>query len=231
MQHTAGKIQFESVDSWDAVNFLHGFTDRSGDDLLRTRPEVGPLTYRRVIALKQVHGAALVDLRGTVLKDEDELTGDGFILEVPRVRAEYLVAIKTADCLPIILKQGDTVALLHGGWRGLAAGIVRNAFELFPVSTQPVELTIGPAAGGCCYEVGKEVITALAPHAIFEVRNDHLFLNLAKSAFQQLQTLVQARNLAIRVHQSSHCTICESNYASYRREGKGVSKNISFIMI
>ena len=63
----------------------------------------------------------------------------------------------TADCLPIALARTDgepAVAVLHAGWRGLLAGIVRAGAETLGGRLQAA---VGPAIGPCCYEVGDEV--------------------------------------------------------------------------
>ena len=56
------------------------------------------------------------------------------------------------------------VAMLHAGWRGLAAGVleegVRALRELGARGARSSR-SIGPGAGVCCYEVGEEVHAAL----------------------------------------------------------------------
>ncbi len=49
--------------------------------------------------------------------------------------------------------------MLHGGWRGLAAGIVGRGVE----ATGATAAAIGPGIGSCCFEVGEEVLAAFAP--------------------------------------------------------------------
>ena len=62
--------------------------------------------------------------------------------------------VLVADCLPVALVAPGRVAMLHCGWRGLAAGIVERALATFD---QPPVAAIGPGIGTCCYEVGDEV--------------------------------------------------------------------------
>src|SRR5262249_22309222 len=63
------------------------------------------------------------------------------------------------DCLPVALRGPDGLAMLHCGWRPLAAGIVADAAE----TVGATEAVIGPGIGRCCYEVGPEVLDAFAP--------------------------------------------------------------------
>jgi YfiH family protein len=64
-----------------------------------------------------------------------------------------------ADCLPVALSGPNGVAMLHCGWRGLAAGIVeRGVGEVGATAA-----AIGPGIGRCCFEVGEEVLDAFRP--------------------------------------------------------------------
>jgi hypothetical protein len=74
-----------------------------------------------------------------------------------------VVAIKTADCLPILLvdDRHRAVAAVHAGWRGTVAGIAQRAVEAmraqFGSAPGDLRAAIGPGIGPCCYEVGPEV--------------------------------------------------------------------------
>jgi polyphenol oxidase len=77
-----------------------------------------------------------------------------------------LLAIQTADCVPILLVDAEhrAIAAVHAGWRGTLARIVEKAIGRMQMefNTRPGELlaAVGPSIGGCCYEVGTEVATA-----------------------------------------------------------------------
>lgn len=79
-----------------------------------------------------------------------------------------LLAIQTADCVPILLVDPEhrAIAAVHAGWRGTLARIVEKAVGRMQMEfkTQPEELlaAVGPAIGGCCYEVGTEVAAAFS---------------------------------------------------------------------
>ena len=63
----------------------------------------------------------------------------------------------TADCVPVAIVRTDgapAVAVVHAGWRGLAAGVVEAAVSALGEGTAAA---VGPSIGPCCYEVGPEV--------------------------------------------------------------------------
>jgi hypothetical protein len=68
-----------------------------------------------------------------------------------------------ADCVPVVLARPGVpaVAVVHAGWRGAAAGIVRTAAAVLSALPGPDDLTafIGPHIGPCCYEVGPECVS------------------------------------------------------------------------
>jgi purine-nucleoside/S-methyl-5'-thioadenosine phosphorylase / adenosine deaminase len=78
-------------------------------------------------------------------------------------RSGLLLAVQTADCVPILLvdPKNRAVAAVHAGWRGTLQRIVAKAIGKMQMQfgTKPADLlaAIGPSIGGCCYEVGTEV--------------------------------------------------------------------------
>ncbi len=112
-------------------------------------------------ALDQVHG----DIIRRIMRDEriplDGVLGegDGLITDVPGVPLMILVA----DCMPILFYDPvhRAVGLSHAGWRGtvnhVGAKTLLRMGEEFGTRASDVKVALGPAIGGCCYEVGKEV--------------------------------------------------------------------------
>ena len=80
-------------------------------------------------------------------------------------RPNLLLAIQTADCVPILLvdPQKRAIAAIHAGWRGTLARIAAKTIGKMHMhfGTNPRDLlaAIGPSIGPCCYEVGTEVAT------------------------------------------------------------------------
>lgn len=112
---------------------------------------------------RQVHGAELLVHRHPVCGLLVAERYDGHVTREPGV----LLTVSVADCVPISLVDAErrAIAMLHGGWRGVAAGILeRGIAALHAVAgSAPADLCVhlGPAICGACYEVGPEVFAAL----------------------------------------------------------------------
>jgi hypothetical protein len=130
------------------------------------------------------------------------------------------IAVTTADCVPLVLASGreGTVAVVHVGWKGLAAGIVSASARRF-AEPKAVRAAIGPAIGPCHYEVGDDValaVSAASPvGAALERRNRRLHLDLVETVRWIL------REHGIReVEDTGLCTACEARrFFSHRRDG------------
>jgi copper oxidase (laccase) domain-containing protein len=77
--------------------------------------------------------------------------------------------VLVADCLPVALIAPGRAAMLHCGWRPLAAGIIEKALASFPGDARPAA-AIGPGIGRCCYEVGEEVLEGVADGRMLDLR-------------------------------------------------------------
>jgi purine-nucleoside/S-methyl-5'-thioadenosine phosphorylase / adenosine deaminase len=123
-----------------------------------------------------------------------------------------------ADCLPIMVIGDGGVAALHGGWRGLAAGIVAEGVAALRElgARGPLTAALGPSARGCCYEVGEEVHAAFAgvPGARAGERN----LDIPAIARHRL-----ADAGVETVHDAGLCTMCWLGLFFSHRRDKGVT--------
>ena len=85
--------------------------------------------------------------------------GDGMITRAPRV----LLAIRTADCLPILIADPEHKAAgaFHAGWRGTLTRIAEKGVGAmrreFGSNATKLIAAIGPGIHVCCYSVGAEV--------------------------------------------------------------------------
>jgi YfiH family protein len=186
----------------------------------------------RIAFARQVHGAELevhatdVPSRGSFgsngvgTKPWDSLPElDGHVMKGPGVAG----LVFGADCLPVAIAGPGGVAMLHCGWRGLAAGIVATG----AAAVGGTDAAIGPGIGPCCYEVGDEVLSAFS----------HLGAGIAaadgpirgamadNSARRQRLDLAEVARLLLleagveRVEAAGLCTSCEAGlFFSHRRD-------------
>jgi polyphenol oxidase len=111
-----------------------------------------------VITLRQIHSDIIHCIESV---PREPLTGDGCITRAPGL----LIAIQTADCLPVILVdvRQRAIGVFHAGWRGTVKRIVEKGvgemFRCFGTRPRDLKAAIGPGIQGCCYQVGEEVRT------------------------------------------------------------------------
>jgi YfiH family protein len=160
----------------------------------------------------QVHGAELVRHQERQRPSPYAAPGsplpeaDGHVT----TRAGVAPAVLVADCLPLALAGRAGVALLHCGWRGLAAGIVARG----AAAVDATAAAIGPGIGPCCYEVGEEVLERFAPLGDGVARGR--MLHLAEVARRQLRE-AGVEDVAV----ADLCTSCHGDlFFSHRRDGE-----------
>lgn len=118
--------------------------------------------------------------------------------------------VLVADCLPVALAGPGGVAMLHCGWRGLAAGILARGVERIDAEVA----AIGPGIGPCCFEVGVEVLAQFTE--LGDGVADGPMLDLAEVARRQLHGAGVER-----IEVAGLCTSCETElFFSHRRDGE-----------
>jgi YfiH family protein len=143
------------------------------------------------------------------------------------------LTVRTADCLPIALAGGGAIAMVHAGWRGLAADVVGTVIgrmrSEFGVPPTGVRAAIGVGVGPCHYRVGAEVIAALARHRVeSEDWRGNGTVDLARWAAGRVLAL-GVSPAAIEVLPG--CTACSPSYHSYRRDGKRAGRQWSAVLL
>jgi YfiH family protein len=175
------------------------------------------LSAARIAIGRQVHGAELVasqpPLRCSLALDigeKEQRSGqevpeaDGQVVSEPGFAALVFVA----DCVPVALAGSGGVAMLHCGWRGLAAGIVARGVE----AVCATDAAIGPSIGPCCYEVGNGVLEKF--RGLGDGVADGRQLNLPEVA----RCLLRGAGIE-RIEVSGLCTSCEAElFFSHRRD-------------
>jgi polyphenol oxidase len=216
----------------EAALNLAGFNDDAAENIYENRRRFLNLLDGEwaLASCWQVHGAdvrtvkSVEDTRQPEKALGETVYCDALTTATPRV----LVGVKTADCVPILLADSRTgaCAAVHAGWRGTVAGIVARALGSmsaeYGTRAADVSAAIGPAAGGCCYEVGREVIEAFrekfpAADSLFKpTRDGHALVDLQRANREQLAA---AGLSSENIHTAPLCTMCRTDlFFSYRRE-------------
>lgn len=204
----SGKVY--RVTELDSIEWLeHGFGTRLADI---------PARFPNLATLKQVHSAECVAAQGrTGLLG----SGDALLENAPGA----VVAVKTADCIPILLvdQRRRAVAAVHAGWRGTVARIAASAVaamrDRFGSAPEDIHAAIGPGIGPCCYEVGPEVAAQFG-----ERGRAHIDLPDANR-----RQLIEAGVTARRIHTSNLCTMCRpEEFHSFRRDKEAAGRLYSF---
>lgn len=195
--------------------------DRVGDDPLAVAENRRLLRAAAALPaepawLEQVHGATLVELPAGRAPPRADAAASS--------RAGVVAAVLTADCLPLLFcdRGGRRIAAAHGGWRGLAAGIIERVVADFGAAgIAPGELLawLGPAIGPAAYEVDERVRDA------FPAAGDAPAFRLNARGRWQLDLCALARGRlaaagVTAVHGGGRCTASEPRrFYSYRRDG------------
>lgn len=223
--------------------FLAAFTERTGgassgsfrslnlgsrtaDDptaVAANRAQVcGALDIAGFARAEQVHGG-----RSATVRPEDAAAGfdrpDAAIAGVDALATterDVALAVVTADCVPLALAdpRRGRLAVVHAGWRGVAAGVVATAVAGFADPTS-ILAAIGPAIGPDHYEVGEDVARAVSSAteegAVVSRMNGTVRLDLPATVARVL------RELGVRrVERDPSCTACEDErFFSHRRDG------------
>jgi hypothetical protein len=220
-----------TLDAWRSIPGLrHGFLDRgecgsgrSWEAILATAGVPFPIALPR-----QVHGTRIVSGR----LDMEPLEADAIASGTDGL----LVGIVTADCVPVLLvhRGRRAAAAVHAGWRGATAGVLETAVRYLEselrAPAKELEAMIGPAICGRCYQVGPEVLEAFRVRAgdttapAWSERAGRHHVDLRHAA----ELLLRAAGVA-EVALVGPCTACGDGFYSYRRDGAGCGRQLSFV--
>jgi YfiH family protein len=213
-----GTAEIYRVEELDAFPWLlHGFGTRNSDI---------PALFANLATLKQIHSSTCLPAgsRAGLIGE-----GDALLEDAPGA----VVAVRTADCIPILLidERRRAVAAVHAGWRGTAAGIAQRAVaamrERFGTDAGDLHAAIGPGIGQCCFEVGPEVAAEFGRNEMGnDMGNDKVHIDLAAENRQQL---LEAGVTGERIYTSNLCTKCLSgDFHSFRRDREAAGRLFSF---
>lgn len=204
---------------WPAPSsIVAGMTTRDGDiDHLPEEPKW----------LHQVHGS-------TVLHSNDAAfaAGPPDADAVISTVAGEVIAVRTADCLPVLLcsGNGDEIAAAHCGWRSLSGGLIANTIEKMATSPNELIAWFGAAISQSAFEVGDDVRDAFLASdedaaGCFERNDDERW----QADLYGLARRKLAKSGVENVHGGGLCTYTDSErFFSFRRD-RDRGRMISFI--
>ena len=248
------------VPEWDAIpGLVHGFYGRRGgvsggafaelnlSFRVGDAPEAVEQNWRRVqaatdgtvrfVTMRQVHGTDVAVVGPETLEMP---VADALVTASPGLALSGL----TADCVPMLLVAPPSkgVAAVHAGWRGTLAGVPQRVLaalqEKFAVQPQGIYAALGPAVGGCCYEIEASIADALEarwgvmPDAVR--RDDRAAKKPAKAHLDLRRVnaaiLARAGVPPDQIVSVGPCTCCNrTEYFSYRATNGTTGRQLSFI--
>lgn len=183
--HTTDGLKYYHSSAWDGVT--HGIFTRLGgasaapfsglnvggtvgDDLNAVREN-----HRRMYATLgvdgsracttwQVHGADVVLAQGPVQGRKWLARADALLTNQP----DTPLVMRFADCVPVLFydPQQRALGLAHAGWRGTVQGMAANTVsamrQAYGSNPADVRVIIGPSISGARFQVGEEVVEAVA---------------------------------------------------------------------
>lgn len=243
-----GVLRDPVLAAWGGVR--HAFTTRYlvaeeeldlGDPRGRSAPEVDAAwgraaalvgaTAAQVVVLRQVHGADVARVAAATGPHTVAAVADAAVTTAPGV----VLAIRIADCVPILVASERGIGAIHAGWRGIAAGVVPAAIralaDLTGESPSSFVAAIGPHAGVARYETGPEVPDRLVAAGLPRDRvatigpsgREHVDLGAAVA--------VQLNEAGVgRVGRIAACTIAAPWLHSHRRDGAAAGRQAALIV-
>lgn len=206
-----------SLGSYTSLNL----GDHVGDDLAavlenRARLKAALNMPTDPLWLKQVHGCDVAK----VDKKQIDCIADASIATT----ADQVCAILTADCLPLLLcnQQGNKVAAVHAGWRGLANGVIEATLNHLNEPSEKILAWMGPAIGPNAFEVGNEVRNIFVAS---DPESTAAFKPSARTPHAWMANIYMLAHLHLKkqgvscIYGGDFCTVSDSkNFFSYRRD-------------
>lgn len=174
------------------------------------------IDHARVVWMHQVHGAqvAVVDAAdvGRTVPAVDALV---------TTEVGLPLAVLVADCLPVVLvdERAGVLAVVHSGRRGLQQAVTSHALSAMQDLGAHLEHTrawLGPSICGRCYEVPAQIqaaVSGVVPAASATTRWGTPALDLRAGLTAQLCAL------SVAIEAVGPCTVEDTAYYSYRRDG------------
>lgn len=163
---------------------------------------------RAWVTMRQVHGADVAEVDAATPPGGEVPEVDGLVTS----QRGRVLAVAAADCVPVLLAGEGRVGAVHAGRRGFHAGVVQRAVAAHGGVTHAA---VGPAIGGCCYEVPSDMrdeVSGPAPAARATTTWGTPSLDLPGA------TVALLADLGVVVDRVGGCTRCEPGWFSHRAD-------------
>jgi len=222
-----------SPSPFDSLNFGLGL----GDSDINIETNLDALTKAIGLSsqphqVKQIHGSNMLWCEGSGAMHDDE--ADILLTD----QAETAIAVRTADCLPILLADSGTgiAAAVHAGWRGTASQIANIAVrEMLSHEAQATDIlaSLGPCIGPCCFHIDTATADKLAnsaPGAERYIRRE----TKTAADLREINALqlMQCGLTNGHIERIGACTACNNrHFFSHRRDGKQTGRHLAVVAL
>lgn len=206
-----------TVLGWSKRNIsFHINSKQHKNNFLKLKKE-GKFSFRSMVEATQPHSSVIHEVKvappGFTLVEGS----DGLVTSTRGV----LLAVRTADCMPLFFWNRHQVGVLHCGWRSLQSGILENLKKA--VLLDKTNFLIGCGIRGCCYKVGEEFRKFFRDG--LSIRNGCLFFDMPEMIRKFLE-----KNGARKIYDCGICTSCNVDKFFSARAEKTDKRMINFIV-
>ena len=176
--------------------------------------------------LSQVHGSKVKEIKktGSVLID----SSDGLYTR----SSLQALAIRTADCLPLILsaKDGREISALHVGWRGLQKGIIENALSFHRGDLEGIKAWLAPCISAKNYQVGKDVYTSFISSDNKSLSSFQPTESKDKWLFSLMNECIRRLNrFNIKIMGNKFCTFRDKEFFYSHRRDQSLERMVTLV--
>lgn len=239
-ENKAGELIFLSSDN---IPFIHGFSTRLGGvstghlSSLNFSVKLGDSEANVKENLSRFASAVGFDPGSLIVSEQEHTTeikyvtkkdcgkifprNDGFITD----DKDVTIAVKTADCAPVLLAGKRFVSAVHAGWKGTVGGIAKKAFSLLLSAgerPEDIEIAIGPCIHRCCFEVKEDFIENVSTALSHEFAMRHISKSgtafFADLVGMNIELLLDGGADESKISVFGECTACNhEKYFSHRK--------------
>ena len=131
-----------------------------------------------------------------------------------------VLAVRTADCVPVVLVGARTVGVVHAGWNGLLRGVVDRAVAAVEaLDDHPVAAHLGPCIRAGCYEFDGPEREALSDRFGTAVAATTTWGTPALDLPAGVHAALAEAGVT-NVGDASGCTACDRRWYSHRARGE-----------